>query len=411
VNTCIAIRGQPLDYEEWELPGWSWEECLTAFRTMERDLDFGDAPWHGNQGPMPIRRHPPEEWTAWQAAFVEACREAGHEPCADTNEPDSVGVGPHAMNKVDGRRISAAEAFLSSSVRARDTLTIHADTTVERVLFDGKRAVGVRVSNNEHGSYDVLADEVIVSAGAINTPHLLMRSGVGPRETLSKWGVELVADSPGVARQLLDHPGVAIFLWPRFFAGTSYRDDLIQTACRYASETVDMPNDLIMQAGSTVPTPWATIPLVSIMVMVGKPRGRGTIEWRSADVGAAPQIRSSLLHDEFDRNVAVRALEHCFEVANSPAARAVAKPIYPSVRTLRNRQRLRDKVMTICDSGYHPCGTVQMGTTPDTPCDARGRVRNVENLRVVDASLMPTIPHANIHLSVLMMAERIADWL
>jgi choline dehydrogenase len=146
------------------------------------------------------------------------------------------------------------------------------------------------------------------------------------------------------------------------------------------------------------------------MVMVGKTHGKGSIWWDSADPHAQPHIKSALLDDEVDRAVAVEALQHCYEVANAPAARKIAKPIYPAARTLRDRDRLDDKIRVMCDSGYHPCGTVQMGEK-DTPCDPQGRVRGTERLRVVDASLIPTIPHANIHLSVLMMAERIAEWL
>ncbi len=408
VNTCIAIRGQSWDFEEWDLPGWGWEDCLRAFCRLETDLDFPEAQWHGDAGPLPIRRHPEAEWTPWQAAFVEACREVGHPDCADSNEPNSVGVGPHAMNKVDGRRISAAEAYLTDAVRKREAFTLRSETLVERILFDGDRAIGVEVIH-EGLRERILADQVIVCAGAINTPHLLMRSGVGPRAILESWGVEVVSDQPTVGAQVLDHPGFAMFLRPRFGSGTDRRNDLIQNTCRYASGTNPMPNDLIMQAGSTVPTPWVTVPMVSIMVMVGKTRGRGTIRWDSAAPTAKPIVHSALLEDEFDRSVAVRALQHCFEVANAPSARALASPVFPLPSTLRNQDRLEEKIRSLCDSGYHPCGTVPMG--PERACDEQGRVRGTANLRVVDASLMPTIPHANIHLSVLMMAERIAEWL
>lgn len=410
VNTCIAIRGQPEDYAEWELEGWDWADCLRAFKRLERDLDFPDSEWHGDDGPIPIRRHPDEEWTPWQAAFVEGCRELGHPACEDGNRPGTVGVGPHAMNKIDGRRVSAAEGYLTADVRSRDNLEIRAETLVERIVFEGDRAVGVEVTSGGESSV-VRADEIVVCAGAIDTPHLLMRSGVGPRKTLEAWGVEVVRDSPSIGARLLDHPGIAIFLRPRFFRGTSPRHDLIQTSCRYASGTTSMPNDLIMQAGSAVPLPWVTLPFVSIMVMVGKPHGVGRITWSGPTPDARPTIESGLLDHPEDRRVAVEAIEHCFEVANTPAAREVARPLYPAARTLRDRDRLDDKIRAICDSGYHPCGTVPMGDDAASACDERGRVRGVEALRVVDASLMPTIPHANIHLSVLMMAERIAEWM
>jgi choline dehydrogenase len=410
VNTCIAIRGQPEDYAEWELDGWDWEDCLRCFKRLERDLDFPDEQVHGSDGPLPIRRHPEDEWTPWEAAFVEGCKELGHPECDDTNDPGTVGTGAHAMNKVDGRRISAAEAYLTADVRARDNLDIRAETFVRRLLFEGRRVIGAEVEHGD-GVATLRADEVVVACGAINTPHLLMRSGVGPRRILEDWGVELVADNPNIGTQLLDHAGVAMFMRPRLFKGTSWRHDLIQTTCRYASGTVDMPNDLIMQPGASVPTPWITLPFVSIMVMVGKPRGVGSIRWDSADPHAEPRIESALLDDDFDRRVAVDAMEHCLAVANTSACRDIARPLYPAARTLRDRDRLDAKIRAMCDSGYHPCGTAPMGPDGTGACDHQGRVRGTENLRVVDASLIPSIPHANIHLTVLMMAERIAEWL
>jgi choline dehydrogenase len=410
VNTCIAIRGQPEDYAEWDLDEWEWADCLRAFKRMERDLDFPESEWHGDDGPMPIRRHPEDEWTPWEAGFVEACKEVGHPECADTNEPGSLGTGAHAMNKVDGRRISAAEAYLTADVRARDNLEIWPETLVRRLLFDGRRATGAELERNGE-RMNVDADEIVLAAGAINSPHLLMRSGVGPRRILEDWGVDLVAVNESVGTRILDHAGIAMFLRPRLFKGISPRHDLIQTTCRYGSGTTEMPNDLIMQPGATVPTPWITLPFVSIMVMVGKPRGVGSITWESADPHASPTIESALLDHPFDRKVAVDAMEHCFEVANTTVTRDLARPLFPSARTLRNRDRLEEKVRSVCDSGYHPCGTIPMGADGRGACDQQGRVRGTQNLRVVDASLMPTIPHANIHLTVLMMAERIAEWI
>ena len=410
VNTCIAIRGQPEDYAEWGLPGWSWEACLTAFKRLERDLDFPDEPWHGADGPMPIRRHPSDEWTPWQEAFVEACLELGYSRCEDTNRPGSVGVGAHAMNKIGRRRVSAAEAYLTEEVRNRPNFELRPETFARRLLFDGRQAIGAAV---EHAGEieEIPADEVVVATGAIETPHLLMRSGVGPRRILEDWGVDLVAANAEVGDQLLDHPGVAMFLRPRLFSGTSRHHDVLQTTCRFASGTNALSNDIIMQPGSSLVTPWVELPVVSIMAMVGKPKGRGTIRWESADPRAEPTITPRLLEHPADRKVALDILERCYEVSQTAIARELAVPLYPSERTLRDRDRLEETIRTMCDSGYHPCGTVPMGPGKSGACDERGRVRGVDGLRVVDASLIPTIPHANIHLTVLMIAERIADWM
>src|SRR4051812_14134501 len=203
VNTCIALRGQPYDYDEWAalgLEGWSFEECLPAFKRLETDLDF-DNEWHGRDGPIPIRRHPPEELVTWQAAFVEACLELGFPRCADTNDPTTTGVGPHAMNKIDGERVSAARAYLRADVRARSNLRIVANTAVRRVIVKHGRAQGVEVET--HGRVHVLhADRVVLSGGAIASPGILLRSGIGPADEVSRLGVDLVADVPGVGTQL-----------------------------------------------------------------------------------------------------------------------------------------------------------------------------------------------------------------
>ena len=413
VNTCIALRGQPGDYDEWAALGldeWTWEQCLPAFRSIERDLDFDDE-YHGRSGPLPIRRAPEAEWTPWQKTFVEACLSLGHPYCEDTNRPHTVGAGPHAMNRIGGRRISAAEAFLTTVVRNRPNLEIRSETLTHRVMFDGTRATGVLVEGSE-GVETIHADEVILCGGALNSPGILLRSGIGPPEELHRLGIAVVHDSPGVGRHVLDHPGVAMFLRPRLLAGTSRLHPLIQTTCRYASGTTSFENDIVMQAGSAVPTPWGAYPLVSIMMSVGKPRGVGRLHYRSADLRASPVLDSLLLEDERDRRVAVEGIERAYEISQTTIARKMARPIWPSERVLRDRRRLDKKIYKICDSGYHPCGTAPMGPQSDryAVCDARGGVRGVEGLHIADASLMPTIPTANIHLSVLMMAERIAHF-
>lgn len=412
VNTCIALRGQPEDYDEWAdrgLPEWGWEQCLPAFRRLETDLDFDDE-WHGDEGPLPLRRHPPEEWTPWQEAFVEACTSLGFERCDDSNRPGSSGVGPHAMNKIDGRRISAADAWLTPAVRGRPNLSIRDRTMVRRVLFDGRRAVGVEVIRA--GEVDELhADEVVLCAGAVNTPGILLRSGIGPPDQLGRMGVEQFINHRNVAGRLLDHPGVAVFLLPRLRSGTSRKDPLIQTVCRFGSSVNGLSNDILMQPGSAVPMPRVSLPMVSVMFALGKPRGTGYLRFESADPSQAPVVESRLFEHPEDRHVAMNAIERAFEVTRTPPMRDMARVVWPRPKAFADRDLLDETFTTVCDSGYHPCGTVPMGgdDDPRAACDGQGRLRRTEGLRIADASLMPTIPSANIHLTVLMMAERIAD--
>ena len=413
VNTCIALRPQPRDLDEWAergLPEWSWDRCLDALNALESDLDFPDADYHGDDGPLPIRRHPPDELSPWSAAFIDACLAKGHPECPDGNAPNTFGAGPHAMNKLNRRRISAAEAWLPAVVRRRPNLVIHAQTHAHRVTFEGNRASGV-VAERDDELHTYPADDVVICCGAIHTPGLLMRSGVGPAETLRRLGGDVVADSPDVCRRLLDHPGTAIFFRPRFFRGISRWHDIVQAVCRFSSsDRPDYSNDLIMQAGNSVPTPWATFPFVSLMFMLGKPRGGGRIAYDSLDPHASPVIESGLFDHPEDIDTALDALEHLVELSyTSPLKELVAHSVWPPRIALRSRRALRKLLPLMSDSGYHPSGTVPMGPDDDAPCAPFGQVRGTENLRVADASLMPTIPTANIHLTVLMMAERIAD--
>ncbi|AKT43641.1 choline dehydrogenase [Chondromyces crocatus] len=415
VNTCIALRPKPYDLDEWAALGlsdWSWERCLPYFRRLEDDRDF-DTPWHGRGGPVPIRRHPPEELVTFQAAFVEAARALGYPALTDTNDPAlDGGVGPHAMNKIDGVRMSAARCYLTPAVRERPGLHLSARTVVRRVVFHNQRVEAVEIERD--GRIERIATrKVVLSAGAIATPGILLRSGVGPRDEVARLGVELVADVPAVGAKLLDHPGAALFLLPRGrFCRTT--DPLIQTVLRYTSMDSPHPLDMLVQPGSYVPIhPRLNLPLFSIMCCVGKPRGHGTLRFLSADAKAGPHIDSKLLVNRDDHAKAVEAMMLARELAGTAPIRRLARPLWPGARTLADRARIGAWIHRSCDSGYHPCGTVPMGPEGDLAAavDGRGRVRGVDGLIVADASLMPTIPSVNTHLTTLMIGERFGEWL
>jgi choline dehydrogenase len=415
VNTCIALRGQPYDYDEWAslgLPDWSFEACLPAFKRLENDLDVRSE-WHSQDGPVPLRRHPRSELVPWQGAFLDASAELGFPACEDTNDPTTTGAGPHAMNKVGGVRMNVARCYLTPEVRARPNLRIRPHTVVRRVLFAGRRAVGVEVETFGR-VHVVTARRVVLCAGATSTPGILLRSGVGRRSAVARLGVDLVLDSPAVAARLLDHPGAAVFFRPR--PGVqSASDPLIQTALRCSASGSSRRNDVVLQAGSMLALPFVTLPLVSVMCMLGKPRGHGSIEFTSADVRARPRIDSRLLADPTDRARVVDALALAVELAHSRPMRDQATPFWPPARVMRDKARLAGWVGRISDSGYHPCGTVPMGpddaSLAEAATDGRGRVRGLENLWVADASLMPTIPSAHINLTTIMMGERFGEWM
>lgn len=414
VNTCIALRGMPYDYDEWAslgLPEWSWAECLPAFKRLETDLDF-DNEWHGQSGPIPIRRHPPSELVPWQAAFVEACRELGFPLCTDSNDPTTTGIGPHAMNKIDGQRISAARAYLGAAVRARRNLVIKPDTVVRRLKFEGKRAIGLEVERFGR-VHELYADRIVLSAGAIATPGILLRSGIGPADDVARIGVELVRDVPGVGARLLDHPGVAIFFLPHERGMSRVDHPLIQTTCRYASTGGMGPNDMQLQPGSFVPLPRLPLPGVTMAAVVGKSVSCGRLRFTTARPDDAPIIAANLLGDERDRAAMREALRWIGRLAKTKVITELARPVYPRREPWGADGEFTGAIEQITGSGYHPCGTVPMGTDDDAMAatDGRGRVRGIDNLVVADASLMPTITSSNTNLASLMIGERFGEWL
>jgi choline dehydrogenase len=413
VNTCIALRGKPYDYDEWAalgLPEWSWARCLPAFKRLENDLDIRNE-WHGQDGPIPIRRHRPAELVPWQAAFLEACARAGLPSCADHNDPTTTGAGPHAMNKIDGERMSAARCYLTPAVRRRPNLTIRPDTLVHRVRLKNRRVVGLDLETRGRIEF-VAADRVVLSAGAVATPGILLRSGIGPRAALERIGVDVVADVPGVGARLLDHPGAAILMLPRRGV-TRAHDPIVQTTYRYTSVGSAYPDDMQLQPASKFSLPWFDVPVVGLATVVGKPRGAGTIVFPSADPHAKPIIDSAILHHPDDRTRAVEGFRLAFELARRGPLADLARLVWPSERALTRRGAINDAIRRACGSGYHPCGTAPMGPDgdPDAVVDQHGRVRGVDGLLVADASIMPTIPSSNTNLPTLMIGERFGEWL
>jgi choline dehydrogenase len=417
VNTCIALRGQPHDYDEWGALGlrdWSWDQVLPAFLRLENDLDVKGR-WHSQQGPIPLRRHRADEMAPWQAAFLDACGTLGHEPCEDANDPTTTGAGPHAMNLVDGVRMSAARCYLVPAVRSRPNLRVRPHTLVRRVLTSARRVIGVEVET--FGRVHTIATRrVVLCAGATSTPGLLLRSGIGPRSAVERMGVDVVVDLPAVGSRLIDHPGVAIFLRPRQphrVPGKAF----IQTVLRYTSQVGGggPRNDMFLQAGSVIPTRHVTLPLVSIMASIAKTYGLGTIVFPSFNPRARPRIESRLLVEPRDRQRAIEAMKLAVELTRTPAMRDMATYFWPPRSVGERPGGLDAWIDRISDSSYHPCGTVPMGgdeaSDAEAATDGRGRVRHVEGLVVADASLMPTIPSAHTNLTVLMMGERFGEWL
>ena len=410
VNTTIALRGIPADYDEWaELgnPAWAWDQVLPAFNRLERDLDYGDDPHHGDAGPISIRRWTDDELVPTQAAFIQAALEHGFPASDDVNAPDAVGVGPMAMNKLGRLRISTAIGYLAPA-RYRENLTVRANTLVNRVLVEGGRAVGVETSDGAR----ISARLVVVSAGAIHTPGVLVRSGVGDATELAALGVEPVAVVPGVGANLSDHPALAIVVTPTFPEFCAPELPLVQTICRYTSEGSSTPLDvnieLITRTGAR-----GGDPLFMLAPSLEQVDGRGEVRQTSLAADSMPSIRCTLRRERSRRGPTCQSPGRCIRLDQTRPAERLHRTGELSRSCSSTRADLEQVARRVSASGYHPCGTAKMGPADDPMAvvDQFGRCHAVDQLVVADASIMPTVPRANINLSTIMIGEMVGEWL
>ncbi len=416
VNTCIALRGHPYDYNDWAdlgLREWSFDKVLPSFKRLEHDLDFDDE-WHGQGGPIPIRRHTESELVPWQAAFFEAARRVGYAETVDHNNPElPCGVGPHAMNKVAGERMSAARCYLTPAVRRRSNLSIMADTHVLKIEFAGGKFAGLLVRDAQGVTRTLRADRMVLSSGAIGSLGILLRSGIGPKAELERLKVPVVVDSPTVGAQLLDHSGTGVLFAPRTSLRPNVEEPLIQVMARATSVGSDSAYDLQIQAGSFVPLFGLAIPFFSIMAPIGRPDARGKIHFASSAPDEKPNIEMGFLDHPRDRARITEAIERIYQIARQPELRTLAYPVIPTARVLTRREDLQAYLPKITGSGYHPCGTIPMAASSisEGAVDGYGRLRGVEGVLVADASIFPIIPTANTNLPTLMVGERISEFL
>lgn len=412
VNTAIALRGVPEDYDGWAALGngeWSWEKVLPHFVAMEHDQDF-TAPYHGDAGPIPIRRYRPEEWTPFQAAYMKLCEAVGFPFAPDSNDPASTGFGPHPQNREGRQRVSVAVAYIAPA-RGRPNLTIAPNLLAARVLLHGEIAVGVEVEREDGGVESLFGRRIVLSAGAYQTPGVLIRSGIGPRDELSALGLDCVLDLP-VGMNLFDHPTAGVVLRARSGIASD-EHPVVQTSLRYTAAGSDQRNDMQLQPGSYVSL--ADGMHVSIGAVVEQANSVGRLRYFSANPRLQPKIETNFLTDAEDLRRMVAAVRLAEEWAQRPELESVVEGgIYrPKARHLESDDALGAHLRLVAGSGYHPCGTARMGPSGDhgAVVDQFGRLRGIEGLFVADASIMPTVPRANTNLTSIMIGERVGGWL
>jgi choline dehydrogenase len=409
INGAVAMRTPKVDHDRWQkehgLEGWSWADMAPAFIRMERTSGGADDV-HGRSGPFPIHQLGFEETSDMQRAFVEAAVNVGYPRVSDFNGTEPFGASPYPMNTRMGNRMNTGMTYLDSATRARPNLTIRGNAEVDRVLFEGRRAVGVNLIDGE----SIFAHEVILSAGTYGSPGILMRSGVGPAQDLEALGIDVIADLP-VGKKLQDHPfyftvwaanpqkvglgtpPVGAILWARSKQAAANDLDLHVTAVHYGDPSQSPSGAIFMLAIANT-----------------RPVSVGSFKLRSKDPRDNPIIDLAFLKDKRDRDGLIDGVEIVRALAaTAPLSEFIQSEMAPGTEAV-TRAEIEASLAGSLDTYHHPTSTVPMGgpNDPDAVLDNFGLVRGVQGLRVVDASIFPDIPSVATNVITLMAAEHIA---
>ncbi len=411
INGQVFLRGLREDFRGWAERGndlWDYDQVLPSMRAIEHDLDFADR-WHGADGPVQVRRYPPGEWMPPQTAFYEACRQ-DFADCPDANAPDATGVGPIPFNNVGGIRASTALTYLPAA-RARPNFTLLPDTHARRLVFAGTRVTGVEVERAGRVE-TVAAGQVVVAAGVIGSPQLLMLSGIGDPDRLARLGIAAVAKLPGVGLNLADHQ-VADLVWevaPEVVrAGES--TPRVQVALRYTAEGSPDPDDMQITVRTAAPGRHGDS-LVSLVPAIELPHSTGSVVLTSADPAVQPAVELCFLEERRDLVRMREAVRLTVDISRrAPMAALLGRRITLTDRELASDEAVDRWLTASVRTSHHTGGTCRMGpaTDPTAVVDQFGRVHGVENLRVADASVFPRMVRANTAVTTMTVAERIAE--
>ena len=429
INGQVFLRPVPDDFDRWAKFGnseWTYEKSLPYLIKIETDLDYsGD--FHGKEGPILVHRHKLDSLTDDQLAFYKACREMGFPDNYDHNLPDSTGVGPYPLNNPNGIRFSTALGYLSES-RHRLNLTIRANCVTNRVIFDGEKAVGVEVFS-ENETYTLEANEVILSAGAIASPQLLMLSGIGPANQLEQQNISVIRNVPGVGKNLRDHPTVHTrwkpnpnFELPEESIGPQ------KVALRYTADNSPYINDMIMvmrynhdigrEIGreNSLDESRQSVEYGPLVMSVGiyLAESTGELKLQSSDINIQPYLDYNMLSSEFDMKRLRDGVRLSDRIGSSQAFKdLVEKRVEPDDETLNDDSKLDTWMLQNVLTMHHISGTCKMGPGSDgsSVVDQFGRVHGIKNLRVSDVSIVPECPRANTNIAAMLIGERTADFI
>ena len=424
VNAQMFLRGIPEDYDDWAERGndrWGYWQLLAYLRRIETDDDFG-GDFHGSDGPIIVRRDRSGNWPPEQKAWVDACRALGFPESPDINHPDSTGVGPTPFNTVDRVRWSTALGYLDSA-RDRPNLTIRPEFRANRVVFDGGRAVGVE-GETSTGTLTEHGDEVILAAGAIGSPHLLLLSGVGPPAHLEEMDVPVNHDLPGVGLNLRDHPQVLVLFRNRRPPSADLDHRFNQHVLRYTASGSDLRNDMLIHPIGRGHTRGRNMAYVGgssgrpsdfgMTVCLYLAESAGRLALLSSDPGIQPCIDYNYLATEFDKSRMREAVRICLELSRREGLGEIIKdPFNPTEDIVESDELLDEWLLMNVRTSHHISGTCKMGpaSDPTAVVDQFSKVHGLEALRVADASIMPDCIRANTNVTTMVIGERIADFI
>jgi len=436
INGMVYFRGQPRDFDDWAAmgnPGWSYREVLPYFIRSESNDSYAGSPWHGRDGPIRVSHIP--RTNPMIPAFMEAMRSLGFKRCEDFNGQDPEGYGPRQGTIRDGRRDSTAMAYLRPA-RARNNLEVLTDFLVTRVLLENGRATGVEVQRASEAQRVYARREVVICAGAVQSPQILLLSGIGDGEALRALGIEARHHLAGVGANFHDHLaagilmemsnsesyGISLRAAPRgawnlleyalFRRGPLASNVFEANAFVRSAPGVERPDlQIVFQPArrnpGTFPFPLGHGFALSVVHLY--PRSRGRVSLASPDPRVPPAVDPNLLGDPDDLPPMLRGLELARRIIAAPAfARYRAVEVQPGP-TAQGESALTEYVRRVAATVHHPVGSCRMGPDPNAVVDAALRVYGVEGLRVVDASVFPRIVGGNTNAVVVMVAERAAD--
>jgi choline dehydrogenase len=413
INGLFFIRPTVEDFNGWAArgcTGWSYDDVLPLLTKMENDLDFGDQPYHGNAGPTPVRRPRREDFVTVESVVDQLAQRLGHPWAPDHNAPGTTGISPYAFNSFDTVRVSTNDAYLEPA-RDRAGLHIIGNALVDRVLFSGSRAVGVRaLVDGEVVEYR--GSEVVVSGGAIHTPAILLRSGVGPAADLTRLGIDVVTDRP-VGLGLQDHASIALSLILHEEQNWGSAPQRGQAIVRFSTGVGDEPNDAVI---ASVGALGIGVPATGLVGWGNRVVSTGQVQLASVDPAVDPRVDFDLLShpDDLRRFRAIvdelRSFAAQPELQKLTAAMGLGPTMTPPDAVPDGAQFEQFALANVYDT-VHASGTCRMGdpSDPSVVVDPAGRVLGVDGLRVADTSVLPWVPRGNTNLSAIFIGEKIAD--